>query len=336
MTTIESNTNLEIWAGPCSVNANNLSELFQIADLRVRTRQGEMQRGVRGSRVVGLKSRTEKQNTSDQAGMDLAVYTLNQDILYSGGSIHDLITPPSVLIAKELVATTGVMVLTEIMDPWVQMPTYVRAQIPPKQALFWNPAVMQLGFPLSVMARFASDNEWDIGIKNGKWLGEDLAVANSPDCQTPTSMETTWSGLETFAVTNGRVFFIERGVDVPGKGRMRNAATPEVSRRVKNRTHGLLAYDASHEFGPNYSENEIIAGIIAAIQMLDQNGGYLYHAVLLEVGNSTTDKGQHISIDGLQYLTQEAAKIRDLVPPKEPSPRLYISKIARQEAASVI
>lgn len=306
---------LEIWAGPCSINRQNVSELYAIAELTTKNIKGETIRAIRGTRIVGEKSRTNDSRETNSIGLDIAANQRNADILQSGGTINDFEIPPSVAIATEFIGLTGLMMVTEITDPWIQMPTYQLAKIPSGQALFWNPAVQQLGRPVEIMSRFASANGWDIGLKNGKWLGAELNEVENPERGTFSPMENVWAGLFSYVSKNtGRVFIIERGVDVPGKGKKRNAETPEATRRVKAKLNCHVAIDTSHLLGGNFTEEEIIEWTIDRLHLRD-NSGFLYDALLIEAGTSTTDTNQHISVDGLGYLANEVAKFRPLASP---------------------
>lgn len=44
---------LTIIAGPCSVDQNNISEIFEIADITVKNQRDQTQKAVAGTRVVG-------------------------------------------------------------------------------------------------------------------------------------------------------------------------------------------------------------------------------------------------------------------------------------------
>ncbi len=48
------------------------------------------------------------------------------------------------------------------------------------------------------------------------------------------------------------------------------------------------------------------------MRMTLPDGSYLYDGILVEVGDSLTDTGQHITIDELQMICDEVATFRDL------------------------
>ena len=67
----KTNKKIKIIAGPCSVNKNNIEELFEIANIRIKDKG---KRAVWGVRFVGLKSRTYMSNKTVEMGMDFEEY----------------------------------------------------------------------------------------------------------------------------------------------------------------------------------------------------------------------------------------------------------------------
>jgi hypothetical protein len=56
--------------------------------------------------------------------------------------------------------------------------------------------------------------------------------------------------------------------------------------------------------------------------LMKDGNNWLYDGALIEVGTSTTDTDQHISIDEMQALAQELAKYRELHS-SEPEKRVH-------------
>lgn len=298
-----------IIAGPCSVNEDNIQQLYSIADIEVVNRNGLSQKAIWGIRTVGLKSRSSMNAKGEGMGFDFLNYMHNAKQVIGGASFVGLKTTRSIEIAKKLVQDTGVIVGTEIMDPLVQLPVYER-EIPNGKLFIWNPAVNQLGFQMYAMGMYAERNNWFIGIKNGKWLG------SAPEDQF-NIMEKNWAGQISFATEDGnfglknRIAMIQRGVDIVGKGGFRNLPVHNSAEKVKTKTGAKMFFDPSHSYGP-LLRDEIVEATIKGMQMTVPDGSYLYDGILIEVGDSTTDTGQHITIDELRTICTEVAKFRDL------------------------
>lgn len=309
MRTIESqNHNLEIIAGPCSIDTNNVQEVFDIANIT--TKDGP---AVFGTRVVGLKSRTAFDSTGKGMGIDWE----SLDALMKDP--HADIVSPSVIMAEKIVKETNMRVATEVMLPRIQLPQFV-GRIPEGKLLAWNPSVNQLGWQVLESSRIAAENGWSIGLKNGKALGATLEEADDIE-GTPTPMETTWEGLASYAQGVNEIIFIHRGVDVPGKGDHRNAPVHEAARRVKQRNpHAKMYFDPSHIFGPKM-RGTIVDHTLRAMYMKDRDG-FLYDGVLIEAGTSTTDTKQHITIPELRGLLADLSKFRRLRGP-EPTGTIF-------------
>lgn len=308
------NPKITIIAGPCSVDDNNIKEIKEISEIEVRSRKGKMQRAVAGTRVVGLKSRTELDLDGVGMGMDYSIYKKNSEILLDGGKISDFEVLPSAVIAKDIADKTNMIIATEIMNPIIQMPSY-EGRIKVGKLLPWNPAVNQLGWQIEQMAAFSRENGWHIGIKNGKWIGDHLHTANTEEYPGKTTMEKTWAGMVKYAVgIKQDIILIHRGVDVPGKGNFRNAPVHAIAKRVKKDTKVKLFFDPSHSYGPKMRDN-IVEAVVAAMKMKISGDEFLYDGVLIETGTSTTDTDQHITVLELQKLTRELARFRDLVSP---------------------
>lgn len=303
---------LEVIAGPCSLDVRHLSELYEMAEMHVSDGRGGTQRGLSAVRWVGAKSRTELTPTGEGMGMDFCA--LEQAILY--GSSNEVL--PSVLLAQQFVRETGMGVAAEIMLPGIQMPFY-EGRVPKGQFFPWNPAVNQLGWSVRQMAAIASRNDWTVGLKNGKWLDKPLEHVVQPDNDTITSMEKAWLGLATYAAAaKCKVAFIHRGVDAPEKGDFRNALVHEVVRRLARKFPNAGRYfDPSHSLGEKLKD-DIVRTTIEAMKMTIGNK-FLYTGILIEAGTSETDTRQHISLIELQQLLNEISKFRRLGGPFLPT-----------------
>jgi hypothetical protein len=246
-------------------------------------------------------------------GIDYAVFMENVQLLIKGGCIKDLSIPPSVEMAGKIIKDTCLLVAAEIMAPMIQLPVYERI-LPNAKFMPWNVAVDQLGWHIFQMAEYARRNKWNIGLKNPKWVGEPLEIVNVPGKKIDTTMEQTWKGLACYAgEIPGDLILIHRGVDVSEKGDHRNMPVHEIARRVKRATGAKLYFDPSHAYGAKM-RGAIVPETVKAMQMKDGNG-YLYSGILIEVGTSQTDTGQHITVAELQRMVDELAVFRDLVPP---------------------
>jgi len=297
---------LKIIAGPCSISKKNIEDIYKIAEIKINGK-----RAVWGTRVVGLKSRTSFNKKGIGMGIDFEVFLKNLELIKKGAKLSELIIPPSVKIAQQIIKKTGFLIATEIMDPLLQIPLYEKL-IPKNKLLLWNPAVMQLGWPILIMSKFIKKNKWYLGIKNPKWLGDYLKRANNPNYQKMTQMEKTWEGLVSYSGLNKkRIILIHRGVDVPEKKDYRNSPIHYIAMRVKKSTGCLLFFDPSHSLGPKMKE-KIVPETIKAMKLKINEKEYLYDGILIEVGKSETDSEQHISIDDLKYLIEKIAEFRSL------------------------
>lgn len=308
------NQKVTIIAGPCSVNENNVDQLFRIANICVIDSANKSQRAIWGLRVVGLKSRTSMDSTGEGMGMDFHEYMHNADLVTSNRPVDTFKIPSSVKIARRLVQETGLTVATEIMDPVIQLPIYEEA-IPKGKLLIWNPAVNQLGYQMYIMGIYAERNGWFIGVKNGKWFGE----ISDGDVNV---MEKNWIGQISFATKDkqfplrDRIAMIHRGVDVAGKGKHRHLPVHDSAEKVKKVTGVKMFFDPSHSFG-RFLRDQIVDQTILAMHMKTNEGEYLYDGILIEVGTSKTDTEQHITIEELQKLCDEVAKFRNLTTPEQ-------------------
>lgn len=308
------NSALSIIAGPCSIDDHNIEEVRQIAQIKVIDQHGYSQRAIAGTRIVGIKSRTEFDPSGKGMGIDFSVFQKNMQILANGGSSKDFEIPPSIIMSEEIYSKFNLLIAVEIMSPFAQLP-FFEGKIPKGKLLPWNPSVDQLGWPLLEMAMYAQKNGWHIGIKNGKWIGDHLQHANSSTYAGKTTMEKTWTGLVTYAEhENGEVILIHRGVDVPDKGDYRNAIVHEMAKRTKLATGKKLLFDPSHTHGPKL-QRHIVASVLESMKMKINEEEYLYDGILIEVGTSTTDTEQHITLQELAILAQELARFRDVVSP---------------------
>jgi 3-deoxy-D-arabino-heptulosonate 7-phosphate (DAHP) synthase len=289
---------VRIIAGPCSIDKENIKEIYEIAEIKVNGSYA-----IWGTRIVGLKSRTNFNSSGEGMGIDFKSFLKN---LEGENEI-----PESVKIAEKIVKETNLLVATEIMDPILQIPFYQK-RIPKEKLLLWNPAVNQLGWPVLIMSYFAKKNDWYIGLKNPKWLGDFKKKADSLSYKGRTSMEKTWEGLVSYAnffLDKEKIVLIHRGVDIPEKRNYRNAPLHNLASRVKRHTGCLLFFDPSHSYGPKMREKILPATLKAMKIKIDENE-FLYDGILIEAGTSKTDSEQHISIKELKELVKELSKFR--------------------------
>jgi hypothetical protein len=300
---------LEIIAGPCSVDSDNVGELYDMAEID--TEQGP---AIRGVRVVGLKSRTAlipgiEGQENNGMGVD---YEGIEQLLQDPNAHVDL---PSIAIAEEVTTKTGLVVATEMMMPSVQMPLY-EGRVPEGQGLFWTPAINALGWTVREMAVKAKANGWEIGIKNAKILGDiTYEEAQSPEHKGQSTLEKTWSGQATYAnngvLTNKEIVLIHRGVDVPGKGDYRNGLVHTIAARVKDKLPGArLFLDPTHSMGPQLRD-QIVDRTLKMMEMR-QGDSFLYDGVLFEAGTSKTDTDEHITLGELADFAGKVSEFRRL------------------------
>lgn len=311
-----SKPNLTIVAGPCSIDESNIQEIYEIADITVTNTAGKAQRAIAGTRVVGIKSRTELNSQGNGMGIDFDVFMQNMDALTNGGCVRELAVPPSVLMAERIYKDTGMLIATEVMNALIQLPQF-GGRIPEGKLMPWNPAVEQLGWPILQTAEICRKYGWHLGIKNGKWVGEHVHMANTEDYTGVTTMEKTWSGLASYAgKLKGDIVLIHRGVDVPDKGDYRNAPVHNIAKRTKQATGAKLFFDPSHAYGPKMQKH-IVYAVVDALQLKMEDGSFLYDGILIETGTSQTDTDQHITVNELRSLVTEIARFRELVSPEQ-------------------
>jgi 3-deoxy-D-arabino-heptulosonate 7-phosphate (DAHP) synthase len=101
---------------------------------------------------------------------------------------------------------------------------------------------------------------------------------------------------------------------VKGKGDYRNAPVHSVAALTKMSTENPMFYDPSHINGPKGADI-IVKDTINAMKMVLPDGSPLYDGVLIEVGTSSTDTEQHISVDEYLRMIDELSKFRTLVEP---------------------
>ncbi len=302
---------LEIIAGPCSITPENTDEVIsEIAPIK--TPDGK--RAIYGTRVVGLKSRTALDLKGEGMGIDSQVM---QQVLILPPSQHKKLKIPSVELAEKIAKETGLLIATEIMIPHLQLPFWESKKVLRGNVMIWNPAVDQLGWNLLEMSQFANKNQWNIGIKHGKFLGKDpLEVANHPDYKGETTLEKVVLGLTTYVQNiKGELVIIHRGVDVPGRGDYRSAITHEIMKRIKLKTsHTKLYFDPTHSVGP-VMRHKIVDEIMFAMKLKIKNK-YLYDGLLMEAGStSPVDIGEHLTIAELKELVKTLSEFRALRPP---------------------
>ncbi len=305
---------LEIIAGPCSITPENTEEVInEIA--KITTPDGN--RAILGTRVVGLKSRTELNLSGEGMGIDSQAI---QQAMQLPIEERMKVKIPSVELAEKIVRETGMVINTEIMIPHIQLPYWEQKELLQGKLMIWNPAVNQLGWNLYEMGEFAQKNDWNVGIKHGKFLGKDpLEVANHPEYQGETSLEKVLIGLTTYVPEMREdLIIIHRGVDVPGRGDYRNAITHEIMKRIKNKIpkSNRLYFDPTHSIGP-VMRHKIIEEIMKSMKMKMDDGDFLYDGILMEAGSSSpVDLGEHVTIDELKQLVKDLSKFRKLRSPE--------------------
>jgi len=300
-----------IIAGPCSVDEQNAPQLFEIADIEVKTPDGRTQKAISGVRVVGLKSRTALKDEKESMGIDYEFFKQNFDLLMKSGKRKKFKCPPSVEIAAEISNKTGMLVATEIMSPLVQLPLYEK-KVADGKLIVWNPSVNQLGWQVFEMGQYAKKHKWKIALKNGKWLDCKVSEADDPARTACTDIEKAWEGLAKYArLKTEDIIYIHRGFDIESKGLYRNLPLHNLAKRMKKNTGAKMFFDPSHSYGPKLRD-EIVKGTLDAMQMRCDDGSYVYDGLLIEAGTSQTDTAQHITIDELRYLAQKIAEFRPL------------------------
>ena len=303
---------LEIIAGPCSITPENAEEVIN-ETAQIRTPDGN--RAIFGTRVVGLKSRTSLDLEGEGMGIDSQVM---QKAMKLPPHERMKLKIPSVEIAGKIVKATGMVITTEIMIPHIQLPYWESKKLFQGKLMIWNPAVNQLGWNVFEMGEFAQRNDWNVGIKHGKFLGKDpLEVANHPEYNGETSLEKVLVGLTSYVPDMREdLIVIHRGVDVPGRGDYRNAITHEIMKRVKQKIpkSNRLYFDPTHSIGP-VMRHKIVEEIMKAME-LKVDDAFLYDGILMEAGSSSpVDLGEHITINELKQLVKDLSKFRKIRTP---------------------
>jgi hypothetical protein len=307
------NSEVKIIAGPCSVDYDNFSEIMEIAEIEISGKKA-----IYGTRVVGLKSRTMLDRQGKGMGIDFAAIQKNLELLKSkkGCDVDDLVQLPSINMAKKIILETGLLISTEIMLPSLQMKLFQKEGIPNNKLMVWNPATNQLGWQVWEMAEIAGQNEWFVGLKNPKWLGESISISENIAYDGETSLEKAWKGLASFASSAKLIVLIQRGVDIDSKGDYRNVPIHQTAARTKkalqkNGQKVELFFDPSHSYGPKMRE-QISQAIIESLKMQIDENEYLYDGILVEAGTSKTDTEQHISINELRTTVKKISDFRPL------------------------
>ena len=284
------NSELGIIAGPCSLDERNMEQVHKMAT----------DENIAGVRIVGLKSRTNYNDTGMGMGIDFS----SCSEMLNGSDFKVL---PSVKFAKEIEKETGKIVATEIVIPKIQLDNFEKAGLGREKLLIWNPAVNQLGWNVLEMALSAQKNNWFVGLKNPKWLGCRYDQIGKEE----SSMEKQWWGNYKYALERDKTIFIQRGVDISDKGLYRNAIVHNVAKKIKEKGENIKMYfDPSHTYGEKMRD-KIIEGIVDAVRMKLNDGRFLYDGILIEVGDSKTDTSQHLRLDELNILMDKLAKFRE-------------------------
>lgn len=257
---------MKIICGSCAITQENKEEALELAKMPE----------VWGVRCVGLKSVT---SFGDRfMGIDREAY-------FKGESL------PSAEIAKEI-NKLGKVACTEVM-------TIKQLDSLSGDYFIWNPAQLQHGWFIQEMAQKAKDNDWSVGIKNGKWYGD---VEAEIDGVPLTNMEKTWYGHSTFAEMP--VTYIQRGIDLQQKGNYRYVPSHNSAKRIKQLTKQEMLFDPSHTYGSKMRD-EILEKTVETMKLKMDDGSWLYDGIFIEVGTSPTDTGQHITIEEFKQLIKE-------------------------------
>lgn len=291
------NKKIYVIAGPCSIDTQNFQQLYFLAKLNF----------IWGVRVVGLKSRTSFNPKEEFLGIDFREYEKNFLSFYQRKTL--IKNFPSLYLMKKIINETNLNVATEIMDPWIQL-TAMSKVLPENKVFIWNPATNQLGWHIKVMAKFAREKKWYLGLKNPKWYGEEKSEKNS--------MEKAWEGNFTFAkfyLPKKRIVLIHRGVEYDQKGAYRNWPVHNSAQKLKKTTQAKLFFDPSHIHGPKL-KHKIIDETIKAMKIKINKDEYLYDGILIEAGTSKTDTYQHISLNELEILINKLTEFRELTKPE--------------------
>ncbi|MCL4363730.1 hypothetical protein M1328_00655 [Patescibacteria group bacterium] len=304
------NKQLKIIAGPCSIDENNVEDVMEIAEIKVKNSSGKNRPAIFGTRVVGLKSRTALSRDGKNMGIDFQVYKKNMEAFMAGQPVDRFKLLPSVKIAKQIIKKTKLLVASEIMDPLFQLPVFEK-NLPREKVMVWNPAVSQLGWPIMNMAHFARKNRWMVGLKNPKWYGDEHLGQ--------TTMEKTWIGLVHYTEMNqpgfeDKLVLIHRGVDVYNKGDYRNLPVHQAAQRVKKSTRAKLFFVPCKLMPPKLRD-AIVSASVEAMKIKIDEENFLYDGILIEVGRSKTDTEQHVTVKELADLCQRLAEFRSLTPP---------------------
>jgi hypothetical protein len=301
------NSEVSIIAGPCSISEKNFKDLYELSDMEVKNRNGNVQKAISGVRIVGVKSRTSFSYNKGSMGLDSEVLVENIEIYAQGGGVKDFKMLPSIQMAQEFIRKTNVLVATEVVSPLIQIPLCDKL-LKNDELLLWTPAVAQLGWNLLEMYEASKENKWTLGVKNPKWVGKETDGL--------TSMEKTWLGMGSYVPYIHKVIFIQRGVDVAESGLYRNLPAHESAVKIKKNTGMKMYFDPSHCYGPKLRD-KIVEGTIEAMKMKISENEYLYDGILIEAGVSETDTEQHITHKELHQLAKSLAEFRDVVAPSE-------------------
>jgi len=310
------NEEVALIAGPCSISEKNIPEVYTLSEMEVKNRLGEIQCGLTGVRIVGLKSRTSYTEKEGSMGIDREVFITNMQSYAQGGTIKEMKMLPSIQMTEEFISKTGMKVATEIVAPLIQVPLCDQV-LRDRELLLWTPAVMQIGWNLMEMYQCSKHNAWELGIKNPKWVGKETDRFNN--------MEKTWLGIRTYVPAINDIIYIHRGVDVAEKGLYRNLPVHESAKKVKALSGMKMYFDPSHTFGPKMKD-KIVEGTLDAMKMMSSEDEYLYDGILIEAGTSQTDTAQHITHAELQNLMNELSKFRNITPPKEQNKNIRAGK----------
>lgn len=297
--------NLKIIAGPCSLNYNNIEELYRISEIQVNGKSA-----IWGVRAVGLKSRTSLHFSNKYMGIDFKEYYKILNMLSKNASLNDIPLLPSMHYIQEFKKYCKLLIATEIINPLIQLSLFSRI-LGKKELLAWNPSVNQLGQSMLDMSILSYKNGFYIGIKNSRDNNINYKKMENKQRHEEIYVEKIWKGLAKYSMKKiQNPVLIHRGFGAIDGSKFRNIPSHIVANNVKKNLKTKLFLDPSHICGP-LLRDYIISFTIDAMKIKMDDNSYLYDGILIEAGTSHTDTHQHITLRELEILCQELSTFRN-------------------------